>query len=130
MVPHFIPQFYIDLALPSIRQFPDINQKEIRTRIARNSVECHKLLNIMGYEKSGYDMVPFVWAKIKNRRQANAVVALLYRRYRLLVLPGTAFGGGGEGFLRFSLTVPTQSYSTAVERVQKRNKRVKLGSRK
>lgn len=129
MVPSFIPEYYVDLALTAIRRFPNDSLKDVRVTITRHSAEVVRLLNMLGLEKSGFDTVPFIWAKIERRRQATTAASLLYRRSRILVVPGTAFGDTGEGFLRFSLTVPPASYSAAVERI-KRRKLVKLGSEK
>lgn len=126
LVPSFIPDSYVDLALRGIRQFPNDLLKETRAAMARNSAEGAKLLNILGLEKAGFDTVPFIWAKIERRRQAATATALLYRRSRILAVPGTAFGDTGEGFLRFSLTVPPASYSAAVQRLRRKRKRAKL----
>jgi len=128
MLPSFIPEFYVDLALRAVRQFPNDSLKGVRETITRNSAELIKILDVLRLEKSGFDTVPFMWAKIERRRQASAVTGLLYRLSRLLVLPGTAFGDTGEGFLRFSLTVPPEAYSEAVKRVKKRHKLVKRES--
>jgi LL-diaminopimelate aminotransferase len=126
LVPSFIPDAYVDLALRGIRQFPNDLLKETRAAMARNSAEGAKLLNILELEKAGFDTVPFIWAKIERRRQAATATAFLYRRSRILAVPGTAFGDTGEGFLRFSLTVPPASYSAAVQRLRRKRKRAKL----
>jgi LL-diaminopimelate aminotransferase len=118
------------MALRGIRQFPNDLLKETRAAMACNSAEGAKLLNILGLEKAGFDTVPFIWAKIERRRQAATATALLYRRSRLLAVPGTAFGDTGEGFLRFSLTVPPASYSDAVKRLRKKRKSARLDGEK
>ncbi len=128
MLPSFVPEFYVDLALRAVRQFPNDSLKGVRETITRNSAELLKILDVLRLEKSGFDTVPFMWAKIERRRQASAVAGFLYRLSRLLVLPGTAFGDTGEGFLRFSLTAPPEAYSEAFKRVKKRHKLVKRES--
>ena len=48
----------------------------------------------------------FVWAKLPEGKNAEAVVdKLLYEKY-IFVAPGTIFGSNGEGYIRFSLCVP------------------------
>jgi LL-diaminopimelate aminotransferase len=126
LVPIFIPEYYVDLALTAIRRFPNDALKQVRALITRNAAEGVKLTSLLGLEKSGYDAVPFLWAKIERRRQATAAAELLYRRYHLLTVPGTAFGDAGEGFLRLSLTAPTETYATALKRVNRRLKLAKL----
>ena len=130
LAPSFVPDAYVDLALVGIRQFPNDFLKETRAAIASNSAEGAKLLSMLGLEKAGFDTVPFIWAKIERRRQAATAAALLYRRSRILAIPGTAFGDTGEGFLRFSLTVPPASYNTAVQRLKRKRKQSKLGFEK
>ncbi|MFQ6008568.1 MAG: pyridoxal phosphate-dependent aminotransferase, partial [Candidatus Zixiibacteriota bacterium] len=126
MVSSFVPEYYVDLALIAIRQFPSASLKQARAAIMSNLAEGMKILNALGLEKSGFDSVPFLWAKIERRRQATTVAAQLYRHNRVLVIPGTAFGDTGEGFLRFSAAVPTAFYDAASKRIKKRHKIVKL----
>ena len=121
-VPNFIPECYVDLALTAMRQFPSAQLKAARAIIARNMAEGIKLLNLLGLEKSGFDSVPFLWSQIQRRRPAASVANLLYRRHRVLAVPGIAFGDTGEGFLRFSLAVPEESYAAACKRITKRHK--------
>jgi len=130
VVSNFIPEYYINMALSAIRQFPNDLLKETRATIACNLAEGTRLLSMLGLEKVGFDTVPFIWAKIERRRQAATAAALLYRRNRILVVPGTAFGDSGEGFLRFSLTALPALYSSAVERLMRRRKHAKLGGDK
>lgn len=130
LIPTFVPDYYVKLALPAIRQFPSDSLKAARSTFARNTAEGVKLLNTLGLEKSGFDTVPFIWARIERRRQATAAASMLYRHSRILVVPGTAFGDGGEGFLRFSLTARPETYSAAVTRTRKKHKLIKLGSEK
>jgi LL-diaminopimelate aminotransferase len=122
IMPSFVPEYYVDLALTAIRQYPSESLRQARAAITRNLAEGIKLLNTLGLEKSGFDSVPFLWAKIERRRQAVTVAGLLYRRNRILVVPGTAFGDAGEGFLRLSLAVPIDSYGAAGKRIKKRHK--------
>lgn len=130
LVSTFIPDSYVDLALRGIRQFPNDLLRETRAAMAGNSAEGAKLLSMLGLEKAGFDAVPFIWAKIERRRQAATATALLYRRSRILAIPGTAFGDTGEGFLRFSLTAPAALYSAAVQRLRKKRKATRLGGEK
>ncbi len=130
VVPSFVPDCYVRLALPAVRQFPNDLIREARAVVTRNAAEGAKLLTMLRLEKSGFDTVPFIWAKIERRRQAVSAATLLYRRSRILAVPGTAFGGSGEGYLRFSLTAPPASYTAAVDRLRKRRKLARLGDYK
>jgi LL-diaminopimelate aminotransferase len=123
----FVPEAYVDLAVQAVRQFPNAALKQVRGTVARNMAHCSQLLESLGLEKSGFETVPYVWAKIHRRRQAATAAAVLYRRHRILVVPGTAFGDSGEGFLRFSLTATEEAFKTANKRLKGRRKRSRPG---
>jgi LL-diaminopimelate aminotransferase len=42
----------------------------------------------------------------------------LLKKAHVLVLPGSAFGPGGEGFVRFSLVAPPARLEEAIERMK------------
>ncbi len=117
LLPQFIPQQYVDMALSCIRQYPAGALSQCRRQLVQSAAEATKLLDLLSLERSGYDTTPFVWARIERRRHAVSLANLLYRRSRILTAPGTAFGENGEGFLRFSLTAPASAYREAYERI-------------
>ncbi len=127
MTPPFLPDFYIDLALTAMRQYPNESLKEVRDRIGRSEAEAIKLTDMLSLEKAGFDSTPFLWAKISGRKHARTQASVLYRRSRVLVAPGTAFGENGEGFLRFSLTATPEDYAAACERVKRKLNLLKMG---
>ncbi|MEW5993371.1 MAG: aminotransferase class I/II-fold pyridoxal phosphate-dependent enzyme [Candidatus Zixiibacteriota bacterium] len=124
---HPVSEYQVKLAVQAIRQFPNESLKEVRSLIYANEAETARILRPLQFEKAGSDTVPYVWARIERRRQSIAAATTLYRRGRILVVPGTALGDSGEGFLRFSLTAPADHYSEAVQRVKKLYKRTQLG---
>ncbi|UCE24246.1 MAG: pyridoxal phosphate-dependent aminotransferase [Candidatus Zixiibacteriota bacterium] len=120
LIPTHIPQYYADLALNAIRQFPNEQLKRVREVMKRSSAEATKLLDLLSMEKSGYDSTPFVWARLSGRRNARTQASVLYRRSRILVAPGSAFGDTGEGYLRLSLTASHESYESARGRLKRK----------
>lgn len=76
----------------------------------------------LGLEKSGFEGVPFVWARIEHRRHSAAMATKIFRRYRIQTVPGIAFGNAGEGFLRFTTTVSVADCKEAQERVQRKQR--------
>jgi len=44
---------------------------------------------------------------------------LLFEKAHIVVAAGTAYGQYGEGFVRFSLTVPDDRLAVAMERIRK-----------
>ncbi|UCD62934.1 MAG: pyridoxal phosphate-dependent aminotransferase [Candidatus Zixiibacteriota bacterium] len=127
LMPAFIPEYYVDLALRALRMYPGDGLKLARDRMHRCEAEVAGLLNLLALEKSGYDTVPFVWAQIAGRRSARTQAGILYRRMRVLVAPGTSFGDSGEGFLRLSLTAEPEDYRAACERIRQRGRILKVG---
>ncbi len=130
IIPGFIPEYFAKMAIPAIRRFPAKSLVRFRAQMEESRAEGFKLLNLLQLEKTGLDGVPYLWAKVEQRRQAAAVASLLYRLNRIMVLPGTAFGGNGEGYLRFSLTAAPEVYRAAVERVKRKRKPKILGEKK
>ncbi|MCK4606284.1 MAG: aminotransferase class I/II-fold pyridoxal phosphate-dependent enzyme [candidate division Zixibacteria bacterium] len=128
--PAFIPEAWIEMALEALRQYPNEGIRTARRRVGQSRAEATKIMELLALEKTGQDTVPFVWAKIERRGQATGEAGRLYRRGRILVMPGTAFGESGEGYLRFSLTAPPESYRDACDRLKRRGHMVRLRKRK
>ncbi len=129
LLPTNIPEFHVDMALNAIRQFPGEQLKLTREAMRRSSAEATKLLSLLSMEKSGYDTTPFVWAKLSGRRNARTQAGVLYRRSRILVAPGSAFGDTGEGYLRLSLTAPPEEYQAAQSRLKRKVNLIKSGDK-
>ncbi len=115
-----IPEYFVDLAIRNIRQYPSESLKFVRNRIQQTSAEAASLMSLLSLDVSGYATVPYLWARIERRRSAATLARMLYRRTRVISLPGTIFGENGQGFLRFSLTCGPEAYDEAVTRVKKR----------
>jgi aspartate/methionine/tyrosine aminotransferase len=59
----------------------------------------------------------FVWAKIPQGKKAVEVTdAVLYDK-DIFITPGTIFGSQGEGYIRFSLCVPSEVIKEAISRI-------------
>jgi aspartate/methionine/tyrosine aminotransferase len=59
----------------------------------------------------------FVWAKIPQGKKAVEVTdAVLYDK-DIFITPGTVFGSQGEGYIRFSLCVPSEVIKEAISRI-------------
>jgi len=112
--------FHVEQAIAAIKHYPNENLKDIRKTVAASRAEAIKLADLLNLEPTGSDTAPFLWTRIERRRQAVAVAWQLYRRGRMLVIPGIAFGNAGEGFLRFSLTASADNYVDACERVKRK----------
>jgi LL-diaminopimelate aminotransferase len=118
--PHHLPAYVVELALHAVRQYPSGQIAKVRQSLARSAAEAAQLLELLSLENLGGPAVPFLWARIQRRAHSTTLARLLYRRYRILVAPGTSFGDTGQGFIRMSLTADSAQYAAAVTRIKQR----------
>ena len=120
--PQPVLNLFCDLALEAIHKFPNQSLKSMRRRISDSRAEAMKLFDLLELEPSGYNTVPFVWGRITGRRSSVMAAKILYHGGKIVALPGSDFGESGEGYLRFSLTAPPETYVKAIQRVKKRQR--------
>ncbi len=120
------PSYQIEWALKAVREYPNQAVRQLRSELADSMAEASRLTGILDLEKVGYETIPFLWVKLKRRRQSTTVVNQLYRRLRIQVLPGIAFGDSGEGYVRFSLTATGAQYGIASDRARERQRVLRL----
>ncbi len=129
LMPFTMPHAYTELAIDAIRQFPSPTLKQIRRTMIDRSTEATQLLEMIGLERTNIDSTPFVWGKIERRRNSKTVCDQLFRRARVLTMPGNAFGDPGEGFVRISLFAPDGHLSMAHDRLKKKYRLLKLSKK-
>ena len=118
--PQPVLNIFCEMALESMRKFPNQPLKSMRRRISDNRAQATKLFDMLELEPSGYNTVPFMWGKIAGRRSSVMAARILYHGAKIVALPGSEFGESGEGYLRFSLTAPPETYDKAIARIKKR----------
>lgn len=74
--------------------------------------------------KAGWPVTPpkatfYLWAPIPSGRKSKEVAAELLRKEALVATPGVGFGNFGEGYIRFSLSIPTQRVKEAARRIER-----------
>jgi LL-diaminopimelate aminotransferase len=72
----------------------------------------------------GWDMKPplgsfYVWVPTKDGMTSAEFGELLLERAGVVVAPGAGYGSQGEGYIRFSLTVPDDRLEEATQRIAK-----------
>lgn len=127
-LPTHIPAYWVDLAVETFHKLPSRPLAEVRRLFEQSSAKAEKVLENLGLERVSQSDIPFIWAKITRRRSSLATARLLYRRGRVLVAPGSAFGVSGEGYLRFSLTAKPTDYQKAAGRLKTRMKLLSGGT--
>lgn len=61
----------------------------------------------------------YIWANVPGSYNSRSFSELLLNEANVVVTPGSAFGGNGEGFIRLSITLPDDRLEEAMERIQK-----------
>ncbi len=116
----YIPSFFVEQAIANLRSFPGQKLLSLRSNLRSTLAEADKMLTAISNENNGLASVPYVWSRIERRRNSVPFARSLYRKYRILAIPGTAFGPDGQGFMRFSLTSNEELFRKAKERIEKK----------
>jgi LL-diaminopimelate aminotransferase len=61
----------------------------------------------------------YVWVPVPEQHDSESFTKHLLDEAAIVVAPGTGYGPSGEGFVRFSLTVPDDRVEEGVERLRK-----------
>jgi LL-diaminopimelate aminotransferase len=101
-------------ALAGVRR-PEI-EKIRRTYRERAEILCAAL------QAAGFSALPppatfYVWARVPQGWDGAAVARRLLEEQDLVCVPGIGFGRGGERYVRFALTTPTERIREAAERI-------------
>ena len=59
----------------------------------------------------------FVWAKIPKGKTSEGITDEILYQKDIFIAPGTIFGSQGEGYIRFSLCVSTETIKAAINRI-------------
>ena len=62
----------------------------------------------------------YLWVPTPKGMSSIEFATMLFEKAHIVVAAGTAYGQYGEGFVRFSLTVPDDRLHEAVERIEQR----------
>lgn len=121
----YIPEFYINMANHAIHNPNNQQIENFKKNIQKTKAASIQLLEILNLDDKSKGSLPFIWAEIPKRKNSNTIATQLYRKYRIISAPGSAFGDAGEGYLRFSLTTDPINYSDAYERIKKKKRLLK-----
>jgi LL-diaminopimelate aminotransferase len=64
----------------------------------------------------------YLWVPVPHGHTSGSFAELVLEQADVIVSPGAAYGPSGEGYVRFSLTVPDARLEEAVERIRERVK--------
>ncbi len=79
---------------------------------------------VQALQKAGWPVVPpkatfYLWAAIPRGKSSKEVAAKLLEQEGIVATPGVGFGAHGEGYVRFSLSVPTPRLEEAARRIER-----------
>jgi len=60
----------------------------------------------------------YIWAEVPRGYSSVSFTERVLKEAGVVITPGSGFGRGGEGFVRFSLTVPSERLNEAVARIK------------
>ncbi|HUO06034.1 MAG TPA: LL-diaminopimelate aminotransferase [Candidatus Binataceae bacterium] len=60
----------------------------------------------------------YIWATVPRGYTSASFAERVLKEAGVVITPGSGFGKGGEGYVRFSLTVPSERLKEAVERLK------------
>ena len=75
-----------------------------------------KALATLGWEVTKPEATMYLWVPCPSEISAADFAFLLLQKTGVVVTPGTAFGEGGEGYVRISLIAECDRLCEAVER--------------
>ena len=81
-------------------------------------------LLIDGLAKAGWQIPKptasfYVWARVPGQEASMAFAARVLKQSHVVITPGVGFGPSGEGYVRLSITLPTERIEEAVARLVK-----------
>ena len=91
----------------------------------RRMYEERRDLLINGLRSLGWKVPPpkaafYIWARLpKGFNTSMETAAAFLEKANLVVTPGVGFGPSGEGFVRMTITMPSERLTEAVERLRK-----------
>ena len=97
---------------------PDILQATIATYQQRRDVLVEGLASA-GWQIPKPSASLYLWAHVPTQESSMAFAARILEQTHVVLTPGVGFGPSGEGFVRLSLTVPTERIQEAVARLTK-----------
>jgi LL-diaminopimelate aminotransferase len=95
----------------------DIIPKNIAAYKSRMELFCS------GCGQAGWNIAPspatmFLWAPVPQGQKSEEFAISLLRRSGVAVVPGTAFGAHGEGYVRIAMVTDKKNLAVAVERIK------------
>jgi LL-diaminopimelate aminotransferase len=109
--------------LIGLQQFDQISKKIRKIYKARRDYFLSHTQGI--FEFPSFDATFYAWARVPGKIDSTGFAAKLIERAGIIAVPGLGFGKYGEGYIRFSLTLPEDRLKIAVDRLCKFSREVR-----
>ena len=81
-------------------------------------------LIVNGLAKAGWKVAkpqasPYIWTRVPTQESSMEFATRVMKQTNVVITPGVGFGPSGEGYVRMSLTLPTDRIEEAVGRLSK-----------
>jgi LL-diaminopimelate aminotransferase len=96
---------------------PQDHVDDLRATYQKRRDRVVETLNGLGWSLEPPRGSIYVWVPTSGGRTSSEMVDLLLDRAGVFVAPGSGYGSGGEGYVRFSLTAPDDRLEEAMERI-------------
>ncbi len=98
------------------------DQQPLRDAIATYQARRNLLVN--GLAQAGWSVPKpvagfYIWARVPTQESSSVFAQRLLEQASIVVTPGVGFGPSGEGYVRLSLTLPTERLEEAIARFQR-----------
>lgn len=79
---------------------------------------------VAAFRKAGFQVEPpratlYLWMPVPGGERSEAFVRRLLEEEAVVLLPGSALGDGGEGYVRVALTLPPDRYPEVASRIRR-----------
>jgi LL-diaminopimelate aminotransferase len=105
-----------EASIEALHTSDDILSEMRNTYQLRRNALCDGL-NSLGFHLLRPEATFYAWARVPSGFDSQGFVAYILEKAGVLATPGNGFGKEGEGYVRFSLTVPVGRIREAVERL-------------
>jgi LL-diaminopimelate aminotransferase len=109
----------IQTAAEAALQLPDQYLEEVQQRYLIRRDFLVKALATLGWDVVKPEATMYLWVPCPPEFSAADFAFLLLQKTGIVVTPGTAFGEGGEGYVRISLIAECDRLGEAVARLEK-----------
>lgn len=111
----------LQTAAETALQLPDQYLDDVQKRYLTRRDYLVKALATLGWDVVKPEATMYLWVPCPEGMSASDFAFLLLEKTGVVVTPGTAFGEGGEGYVRISLIAECDRLGEAIERLKQAN---------